>query len=1342
MWLIGGWSSGGFTGNSDVWSSPDGINWTQRINNAPFGNRAQQQSVVFDGKMWIIGNSSAIGQNDAWSSPDGVTWTKVTILPFYEKAEGQTCLVFDAGNGPEIWSMGGDSGGGAGGNNQVWVSADGANWTEVNSNAPYGYRSYQSGVVYDNKMWIFAGTVGASAPTPPGISSGDQNDAWYSCDGVNWIEATNSAAFAKRQSQESVVFNNQMWVLGGFEVNSNVFNDVWSSGCPALPTPTNTPTSTGTNTPTISVTNTPTSTLTNTPTVTPTITPTITPVSCVLCGPSEGSIWAEINPAAAYGARESSSAVTFNNQMWVIGGVNMVSGQNLSDVWKSSDGANWYSTATIMPTNWLATSAMVYNNQIWVTGNYQSVSNQNGIWSSPDGTSWNQLTTSNLPNSLIIQSGFVFNNAMWVIGDVTSPSNYPILQAWTSTDGNTWTDVNPDITVYGVPRQDSKSSFATLVFNNEMWIIAGSSPAFTGGPTSDVWESPDGVSWSIATPAAAFGLEQAESAVVFDNKMWVFGGNFTNTPPNPVWYSCDGSNWNAATLSANFPIKANATGLQFNNEMWILGNGADVWASGCTVPNTITPTATSTATMTNSPTSTPTMTATNTPTLTLTNTGTFTPSNTATNTITPTLSNTDTQTATNTITNTATITVTNSATNTASNTSTATLTYTPTATYTRIVCGTNPKLDLLVRKVECETNDIKYRFQVYNVDTQPVPLSALSVAMWVYDTTGLMTVSAVDSGYWSTSNNPSSGTPLANMNFTATSLSYCSSGSNRLSNWVLETSTTDTSVLPAGGAWVDSLVDIANHTDTSDYSQEPAAQLGGCTDELSPYQYVSDVHFVLYYYGVPCAEWSSSTQPDPNSGLEPICYATCPRPTATNTPTNTNTLTTTPTPSSTATNTYTPSPTPSFTKTYTASPTSSATSTNTVTVTVTNTPTLAGTPTNGHFVSANVSPTCVTAGANLAVTFVYQDNGTYNTLHYAIAFAPNNQPSSSDNWVVGGDGAGNCPATGAQVSTGSSGLVTVGNTITVPSGFTSGYIVIEANTNVGTLGCGIANNDQVDAVTVLGVSSCTGPTNTYTSTPSFTDTGTSTYTPTSTATPTITNTATNTPSNTYTNTPTKTATVTTTNTATSTVTLTFTFTPSNTPTKTATSTTTNTVTNTGTSTFTPTPSYTPTKTATSTYTNTSTSTLTPTNTFTKTLTPTITNTSTKTPTPTITLTPTPTVVNCSSYPQWTAGATYAVGNQVTYFGNVYVCSQANGPAAPNWDPVDAPSLWTLQYACQSTEPHCSSYPTWSANSVVYNVGTWVTYNGHYYQCMETHTSQTAWDPADTPTLWRDYGACQ
>jgi leucine-zipper-like transcriptional regulator 1 len=60
-------------------------------------------------------------------------------------------------------------------------------------------------------------------------ASADLNDAWYSTNGVNWTEATPGAAFPGRFANTGLFYDNAMWVIGGVTLGNSDLNDVWYS---------------------------------------------------------------------------------------------------------------------------------------------------------------------------------------------------------------------------------------------------------------------------------------------------------------------------------------------------------------------------------------------------------------------------------------------------------------------------------------------------------------------------------------------------------------------------------------------------------------------------------------------------------------------------------------------------------------------------------------------------------------------------------------------------------------------------------------------------------------------------------------------------------------------------------------------------------------------------------------------------------------------------------------------------------------------------------------------------------------------------------------------------------
>jgi len=269
---------------------------------AGWPKRSSFGAVVFDNKMWVMGGFNGSYLNDVWSSSDGASWNSATAG--WSERRGFGVVVFDN----KMWVMGGYDGSDY--LNDVWCS-HGAGWIKVLDNDPsdtdrWSPRANFGVVVFDNKMWVLGGYDGSYL-----------NDVWCSCDGKNWSQVTTPSPFSARSNHASLVFDNKMWVLGGFN-GSNYLNDVWSS--------------------------------------------------------SDGASWN--SATAGWPKRSSFGAVVFDNKMWVMGGFN---GSNyLNDVWYSSDGTNWNSATAGWPKR-SSFGAVVFDNKMWVMGGYNG-SYLNDVW--------------------------------------------------------------------------------------------------------------------------------------------------------------------------------------------------------------------------------------------------------------------------------------------------------------------------------------------------------------------------------------------------------------------------------------------------------------------------------------------------------------------------------------------------------------------------------------------------------------------------------------------------------------------------------------------------------------------------------------------------------------------------------------------------------------------------------------------------------------------------------------------------------------------------------------------------------------------------------------------------
>ena len=224
IWVIGG-DDGTPIYLNDVWSSSNGIDWTPLLVTNPFPVRKWHTSVVYnDGtgnKIWVIGGIDETGvlAADVWYSTNGVFWTNATALPGAVPSParyGHSSVVFDG----KMWVIGGTDENGVNAFD-VWYSVDGKAWTnatDLPGAVPFSGRSGHTSVVYNNgtgnKIWILGGAGDA----------GNLYEVWYSVDGKAWTDVTavpGEFPFQKRFGHTSVVFNNgtgeKMWVISGID---------------------------------------------------------------------------------------------------------------------------------------------------------------------------------------------------------------------------------------------------------------------------------------------------------------------------------------------------------------------------------------------------------------------------------------------------------------------------------------------------------------------------------------------------------------------------------------------------------------------------------------------------------------------------------------------------------------------------------------------------------------------------------------------------------------------------------------------------------------------------------------------------------------------------------------------------------------------------------------------------------------------------------------------------------------------------------------------------------------------------------------------------------------------
>ena len=228
LWIVGG-DSNQCHYQTDAWSSSDGVNWTLATNQLPWGNRVLFYTLVFNNRIWVMGGQTLVLDdcpgspqpetfyNDVWTSADGANWSQVQPTGTIWAPRGVIwgAVVFNG----RMWVVGG----GTYGTpqylyNDVWSSADGMNWTRVIANAPWQPRIYHDITVYDGRMWV----VGGHAAN----GDGNLSDVWSSADGVKWTQVP-STPWLARHAASVAVFKGALWLTGGTTDLNGSQDDVW-----------------------------------------------------------------------------------------------------------------------------------------------------------------------------------------------------------------------------------------------------------------------------------------------------------------------------------------------------------------------------------------------------------------------------------------------------------------------------------------------------------------------------------------------------------------------------------------------------------------------------------------------------------------------------------------------------------------------------------------------------------------------------------------------------------------------------------------------------------------------------------------------------------------------------------------------------------------------------------------------------------------------------------------------------------------------------------------------------------------------------------------------------------
>ncbi len=298
-------------------------------------------------------------------------------------------------------------------------------WERVTEAADWQPRDSQGELVYDNRLWIFGGWF-QSFEAPP-------RDVWSSPDGSVWTAVTRTAPWRHSDLSMAITFRNRMWFMGGWYngrlPGHSASNHVWSS--------------------------------------------------------RDGAEWKQATANAGWSPRLAAGLVAFRGRMWLLGGTeNYYFGdqQSLkSDVWSSADGQTW--RLETEDAGWSPRAyhqAAVLNDKIYVFGGGNYVPEYhatNDVWSSSDGVHWKQVTAKAPWHPRLWFSSVVYRDRIWVLGGWSNNPSQNWGDVWYSRDGREWHELKSDFV------WKARHEHSAYVFQDKIWVAGGHAQPLS----SEVW---------------------------------------------------------------------------------------------------------------------------------------------------------------------------------------------------------------------------------------------------------------------------------------------------------------------------------------------------------------------------------------------------------------------------------------------------------------------------------------------------------------------------------------------------------------------------------------------------------------------------------------------------------------------------------------------------------------------------------------------------------------------------------------------------------------------------------------------------------------------------------------
>lgn len=302
-------------------------------------------------------------------------------------------------------------------------------WTKATSSAPWEKRDSGEVFVFQNKMWLMGGLSADNTKDNQAVKYWEAthfNDIWNTEDGANWQKVASTSEWAPRRSMSVVLFNNKLWMLGGWSPISGYTNDIWTS--------------------------------------------------------DNGINWTQAVTNAPWPAREGQLLEVFQNKLWLIGGVNYDERQTKNDIWYSENGIDWTKVENVPWKPRWDHATEVFAGRLFLTGGMNLAGETFGdIWMSEDGIVWTLITDNPPWESRQGHALVSYEKKLWLIGRFNDIENGGVNDVWYSDDGVVWQKTIND------PQWAGREDFFSTVFNDKIWVFGGMDANWQW--RNDVWAS-------------------------------------------------------------------------------------------------------------------------------------------------------------------------------------------------------------------------------------------------------------------------------------------------------------------------------------------------------------------------------------------------------------------------------------------------------------------------------------------------------------------------------------------------------------------------------------------------------------------------------------------------------------------------------------------------------------------------------------------------------------------------------------------------------------------------------------------------------------------------------------